>query len=69
MQSITLNERGLHLAFMHGFFSFAKDPIHYSTGMNYSLIVWPIKKIANLICRIVLLIPNHPLIHSVRLIN
>lgn len=43
VQSITLNESGSHLAFMHGFFSFAKEPIHYSTKMNYSPYVWPIK--------------------------
>ena len=36
MQSITLNETGSHLAFMHGFFSFAKAPIHYFTKKIYS---------------------------------
>lgn len=66
-QSITLNERGSHLGFMHGLFSFAKEPIHYSTRIYYSPIVWPIKKITNwfLICCVALLIPKYPLIHSV----
>ena len=66
VQSITLNERGSHLAFfMHDFFSFAKAPIHYSTKMNYSPLSLAYKKIPNwfLVCSVVLVIPNHPLVH------
>lgn len=44
VQSITLNERGSHLAFMHGLFSFAREPIHYSTRIHYRPIVWLIKR-------------------------
>lgn len=36
---VSLNEGGLHLVFMHGLLSVAKDPIHYSARINKTAII------------------------------